>query len=250
MSGEVPRCVSVVVPALADAAALTSHLPLLAAQEGVAELIVADGGGNEAALPMIEQCGARRVVCRPGRGGQLNSGAAAASGSELLFIHADCWLEPGALVEARAALAAPGVGAVVFRQRIDGDRRAYRWIEDVASWRARVRRCPYGDSGLLLRRADFVRIGGFPDLPLCEDLGMAPRLRALGTIVETQRPIHLSARRWERHGICKTTLLNLAIAWGFRLGVSPAKLYRAYYGRLPEQGPAAMASPAGEGTGA
>ncbi|MBM4016435.1 MAG: glycosyltransferase [Planctomycetes bacterium] len=239
-SGACPA-VSVVIPALADAAALAANVPRLALLAGVREIVVADAGGNEAARTELAQAGARVIACRAGRGAQLNAGAAAATGEFLLFLHADCWLEDGAIDAAHAALASPGVGAVVFRQRIDGTRSAYRWIERAASRRALRRRCPYGDSGLFLRRRDFERIGGYPDLPLCEDLALAPRLRTLGTVAEAAAVIHLSARRWERHGIVKTTILNFAIGWGFRFGVAPAKLYRAYYGRAPGEGVPAAA---------
>ncbi len=232
---------SVVIPALDDAAALCANLPRWAALPGADELIVADGGGNEAAHAAAAAVGARLVRCRPGRGPQLNAGAAAAAGDRLLFLHADCWLDEGALREAGAALDDPGVGAVIFRQQIEGERAAYRWIERHASWRARVRRCPYGDSGLYLRRRDFERAGGYPDLPLCEDLALAPRLAALGRIVETTSRIHLSARRWEQHGIVWTSVLNWLIAGAFRIGVAPAKLYRIYYGRAPAKGPGASA---------
>ncbi len=233
--------VSVVIPALADAAALAENLPRVAALAGVGEIVVADAGGNEAAATVLTQVGARVVACRAGRGSQLNAGAAVATGEFLLFLHADCWLEAGAIDAAQAALAPPDIGAVVFRQRIDGERRAYRWIERAASRRAVHARCPYGDSGLFLRRRDFETIGGYPDLPLCEDLALAPRLRALGAVAEAAAVIHLSARRWERHGIVRTTLLNFAIGWGFRFGVAPAKLYRAYYGRAPGEGAPAAA---------
>ncbi|MSR47974.1 MAG: glycosyltransferase [Planctomycetes bacterium] len=223
--------VSVVIPALADGAALRSNVPRVAALDRVGEIVVADAGGNESAAATLAACGARVVRCAPGRGPQLNTGAAAAGLDHLLFLHADCWLEDGAIEEALLLLAEPGVGAIVFRQQIVGDRRAYRWIEAAATRRAVQHGCPYGDSGLLLRRRDFVAIGGYPPLPLCEDLGLAKRLRRLGRIVATGRRIHVSARRWERHGVIRTTLLNVAIAWAFRMGVPAAILYRAYYGR-------------------
>jgi rSAM/selenodomain-associated transferase 2 len=236
--------VSVIVPALADGAALAENLPRIAALDRVSEILIADAGGNEAAERVVAELGARTIRCRPGRGAQLNAGAASAGGERLLFLHADCWLEPGAIAAAEAALSVAGVGAVVFRQRIDGERRAYRWIERAASRRAIRAACPYGDSGLYLRRRDFERIGGYPDLPLCEDLAMAPRLRALGTLSEAAAVIHVSARRWERYGVVRTTLRNFAVAWGFRFGVSPAKLYRAYYGRTPGEAVSAAAGAA------
>jgi rSAM/selenodomain-associated transferase 2 len=240
---------SLVIPALDDDVALRQNLPRLAALEGDKELIVADGGGNDEARPVADSLGARWVQCDVGRGPQMNAAAAQARGDELLFVHADAWLDGGALVEARRALAREGVAVATFRQRIEGERRAYRWIERAASWRARVLRCPYGDSGLFLRRADFERIGGFPDLPICEDLGIARRLRRLGRLVVVAARVHVSPRRWERHGVVKATLLNWGVAGAFLSGVAPERLYRMYYGRALGNGAREIVGPNTRETG-
>jgi rSAM/selenodomain-associated transferase 2 len=238
---------SIVVPAWCDGAALQENLPRLAALEGDKEIVVVDGGGNEAGLAAAERVGARVVAGRDGRGPQLNAGAQAARGERLLFLHADCWLDDGALLDVERTLAQPGVGAGVFCQRIDRRGVAYRTIELAAAWRARLLRCPYGDSGLFLARAAFERIGGFPDLPLCEDLAMGRRLRRLGRVAVARRCVHLSARRWERHGLVRTTLLNWWIAGAFLLGASPDKLYRLYYGRAVPRRTAPRAAAVGDG---
>jgi GT2 family glycosyltransferase len=96
---------------------------------------------------------------------------------------------------------------------------------------------------LFLRRSDFERVGGFPDVPLCEDLAMARRLRRLGRVVVADCRVHLSARRWERHGVVKTTLLNWRVAGAFLIGVTPEKLYRIYYGHALPHGKADEAGP-------
>lgn len=222
---------SVVIPAFEDGAALLANLPRVAALAGDKELIVADAGGNEAALARACGLGVRVVACAPSRGGQMRAGAAVATGERLLFLHADCWLDEGALASAEVELSRPGIIAVVFTQRIEGERRAYRWIEAKATRRALRSSRPYGDSGLYLRRADLERIGGYPALPLCEDLAVGRDLAKLGRFAVSSALIHLSARRWERLGVIRTTLMNSAVALAFLLGVAPAKLYRWYYGR-------------------
>ena len=232
---------SVVIPVLEDGVELRRLLPRLLALRGEKELIVAgaerqcddDRDGHDFARSL----GATVVHGPAGRGPQMNAGARRARGERLLFLHADCRLDEDALMEGEELLADPAIGAVVFRQRIEGGRLAYRLIERAASFRASILGVPYGDSGLLLRRDDFERAGGFPEIPLCEDLGFARRLRPLGRVAVARSRIHLSPRRWEEHGVIRTTLLNWWIAASFLAGASPRRLYRLYYGRsVPDGG--------------
>lgn len=234
---------SVVIPVLFDGAELRRQLPRLLSLRGEKEWIVAgaesEADGDRNGFEFARSFGATFVRAPAGRGPQLNAGARRARGERLLFLHADCWLDDGALAEGQELLADPRNGAVVFRQRIEGERLAYRLIERAASFRAATLRTPYGDSGLLLRRVDFERVGGFPEIPLCEDLGIARRLRPLGRIAVARSRIHLSPRRWEEHGVMRTTLLNWWIAASFLAGVAPQRLYHLYYGRdVPDRGPA------------
>lgn len=231
---------SVVIPVLFDGDELRRQLPRLLALRGEKEILVAGAGREEGSdrdgFDFARKLGVTVVRAPAGRGPQQNAGARCARGERLLFLHADCWLDEGALEEGEQLLEDPRRGAVVFRQRIEGGRPAYRLIERAASWRASFLRAPYGDSGLLLRRVDFERVGGFPEIPLCEDLGFARRLRPLGRVAVARSRIHLSPRRWEEHGVIRTTLLNWWIAASFLSGVAPRRLYRLYYGRpVPDE---------------
>lgn len=226
--------ISIVIPVLEDAAELRRNLPRLVGLSGDMEIIVVDGGRDRDVAAAAREHGARCVPGPRGRGSQLNRGAMTACGSRLLFLHADCWLDPGALDEVERLLDDPTVAAGTFEQHLEGSRFTYRLIERAAALRTRYLRCPYGDSGLFLRRELFQRVGGFPDLPLCEDIGMARRLRRHGRFCISPRRIHVSARRFEQRGVVRTTLLNGWMALGFRLGIPPARLYRTYYGRALE----------------
>ena len=84
--------VSVVIPTLNVADRLGPCLGALgdALFDGVIrEVILADGGSQDAIARVAEETGAMLVVAPPGRGHQLVAGARAASAPWLLFLHAD-----------------------------------------------------------------------------------------------------------------------------------------------------------------
>ncbi len=229
--------ISLVIPVLQEGPELQCHLPRVMALPGIHEVLVVDGGSTDDSVDVARRLGAKVIHSPPGRGTQMNRGADEAAGDVLLFLHADSWLESGAVQEVERLLGEEGVAAGVFRQRIEGDGRLFRWIEQAASLRSRWLGLPYGDSGLFLRREMFDRAGGFPDIPLCEDLGIARRLRRIGKLVLAESRVHLSPRRWQEKGVTRTTVLNWFVAISFGLGVSPRRLYRTYYGEaLPETG--------------
>lgn len=222
--------ISVIIPARNEAAALPATLAALVGA-GADEVIVADGGSSDATVAIARQHGATVVTSPVGRGPQLNAGAAQASGDLLLFLHADTLLPPAFAAEVRRVLAEPAVSAGAFRLAIADSRPGYRLIELGANLRARLGQLPYGDQALFLRATDFRAMGGFADLPLCEDLEMVSRLRQRGKIRLTTSAVQTSARRWQRWGRLRTTWRNQLVLWGFLLGVAPDRLARWYLRR-------------------
>jgi hypothetical protein len=158
----------------------------------------------------------------------MNAGAAAATGSVLLFLHADCALEDGALAEAERCLAARGVVAGCFRMTVRADGWLYRSLDACATARVRLTGLAYGDQGLFLRRATFERLGGFPPLRLMEDLFFSRALRRRGRIVVAPRRVFVSARRWQKAGLVRQTLRNWALTALAAGGVHPDRLAALY----------------------
>ncbi len=219
--------VSVIIPVLNEAKILEQTLSRLATQVQGHELIIVDGGSTDETPLMAKKYG-QVIASERGRARQSNMGAAAATGEILLFLHSDVWLEAGAIEGVEAATAAGYVGGA-FTQRIEGEHFLYRLIERGANFRARHLKVFYGDGGIFLRRAYFYAIGGFPDIPIMEEIGFSKKLRQLGKTTLVDRVIHISPRRWEKRGIVRTTLLNWFITFLYFLGISPfrlAKLYR------------------------
>lgn len=218
--------ISVVVPTLNEAGVLARTLEGLPA--GFVDVVVADGGSTDATTAIAREHGARVTVARPGRGPQMNAGAAAAKGDVLLFLHADTALPPDAVARIGAALADPGVVAGAFLLGIDSPDPRLALIARAANLRTRLTRVPYGDQAPFVRRAAFDAAGGFPDVPIMEDVMLGRRLKRLGRIVVVPARVRTSARRWEREGVVRTTLRNAALITLYLLGVHPRRLARWY----------------------
>ena len=220
------RKISIIIPILNEAKVLEKTLSQLQSELGHHELIIVDGGSTDTSVCIAEKYG-KVITSARGRAKQLNAGASAATGDILLFLHADIWLEPGALVAVETALASGYIGGG-FRQKIDGQRFLYRMIEIAGDIRGKYLKVFYGDSGIFLSRADFEKIGGFPDVPILEEMEFSKGLRRLGKTTLVTPCIHISARRWETRGIVRTTLNNWLITLLYFLKFSPGQLAKLY----------------------
>ena len=168
------RKISVIIPILNEAKILEKTLSRLQPELESHELIVVDGGSTDTSVRIAEKYG-QVVVSEHGRAKQLNAGAAAATGDILIFLHADIWLESGALAAVVTALSS-GYVRGGFRQKIEGRNFLYRLIEIAGNIRGKYLKVFYGDSGIFLTRTDFEKIGGFPNLPILEGDGILKRL--------------------------------------------------------------------------
>ena len=227
------RRISIIIPTLNEAAYLGRTLEPLRDAAGV-ETIVVDAGSHDGTPQIAEARGCRVLTAPPGRAAQMNAGAAAATGSAVLFLHADTRLPQGFQQHIHATLARPGVVAGAFRLAIAGTmyswsaRGALRLIQWAANLRARWLQMPYGDQAIFLTAETFRALGGFPDLPIMEDFELLRRLRGRGRIAIVPFPVSTSARRWNALGPLRTTWINQMVVLGYYLGVPPERLARWY----------------------
>lgn len=223
-----PAEISIVIPTLNAEAELPGCLEAL--MEGlvdglIREVVITDGGSQDATQRIAESAGARLVQGAASRGGQLQRGCAAARGDWLLVLHADTQLEPG-------------WSAVVSQHLLHGQgRAAYFRLEFrargvmpflVAGWanlRSRLLGMPYGDQALLIRRSDYDVAGGYPDQILMEDVALVRRLQGL-----TELPIRAltSAARYQQQGWLRRGARNLWLLARYFTGANPEALARSY----------------------
>lgn len=216
---------AIVVPTLDEEEALRRHLP--AALAVADEVIVSDGGSQDRTPEVARELGARVVEGPPGRGGQLNRGAAAATADVLLFLHADTLLPPGAVEKIRAAVAGGAPGGA-FLVRFDVDRPMQRLGAWLINHRTRLVRLPLGDQAQFATRQTFDALGGYKDWPILEDLDFAARLRRLGGMALIEDPVTTGARRFVEQGAVRTVATNWLIWLLFLLGVPPRRLAGLY----------------------
>ena len=226
---------SVVIPALDEAPNLARLLPDLAHACPGAEVIVVDGGSRDATAAVVTGfAGVRLVEGTRGRARQMNAGAREARGDVLLFLHADTSLPAGAAAAIAQAVATPGVVGGRFDVRFDSRRRVLGVVAWFMNARSRASSICTGDQAIFVRHADFEAVGGYPDIPLMEDIELCRRLKSRGRLAALRDRVTTSARKWEREGPLRT----IGLMWVLRLlhfcGVAPARLHRWYYGPRKE----------------
>ena len=224
-----PVRLSVIVPALNEAAGMAAALQALAplAARG-AQLLVADGGSVDGTVALAQAGGAKVIHAPRGRALQMNAGASQANGDILLFLHADTRLPPDADQLIQQALAnGPQVWGR-FDVCIEGTPRMLRVIAAFMNWRSRWTGIATGDQALFMTRAAFDSAGGFPEQPLMEDIEMSARLLKRSRPACLRARVVTSGRRWEIHGVWRTVLLMWRLRLAYWLGAAPEQLAALY----------------------
>ena len=219
--------ISIVIPVINEAPRISQAIER-AWQAGADEVVVVDGGSDDRTAEIAGHCRCQLVRSPVGRAVQQNRGAEIATGDTLLFLHADNWLEPHAVQQIRQALADPHVHCGAFRQSIEARGCLYRLLQWGNGLRVRLRGLAYGDQGIFIRRQLFEEIGRFPDVPLMEDLILMQRLRRSTWPVLLDGPLHVDARRWQRHGVIPQTIRNWCLVTAYCLGISTQRLAHLY----------------------
>lgn len=219
---------SIIVPALNEANGIVDTLSALEPMRGRgAEIIVVDGGSEDRTADLARSYCDRLLLAPRGRAAQMNAGAAVAQGQILLFLHADTRLPVSADQLVRDGLSRNRVWGR-FDVRITGTHPLLPIVATLMNMRSRVTGIATGDQAIFVDRHAFAAAGGFPNIPLMEDIVLSRRLKRLGRPLCLSTAVVTSGRRWETHGVLRTIVLMWCLRLAFFLGAKPAQLARKY----------------------
>lgn len=223
---------SIIIPCLNEAACIVPALEALAPMRARGhEVIVVDGGSSDATVELARPLADRLVAAPRGRALQMNAGAGLASGDVFLFLHADTQLPPGADDAVCDALTRSGRHWGRFDVRIEGGEVLLALVSRLMSLRSRATGIATGDQALFVRREAFERIGGYPELPLMEDIALCKRLKIHSRPLCLAEVVVTSGRRWRERGVLRTIALMWWLRLQFFFGAAPSRLARSYHGR-------------------
>jgi len=203
-------------------------LQQLALLQEQVEVIVVDGGSCDDSLQIAEPLVNRVVAAPTGRALQMNAGTALASGSILWFLHADTVLPDQGVALVREALAGRVQGWGRFDVALRPSSRLLALVEMMMNLRSRITGIATGDQGVFVSRSLFEQVGGFPEIPLMEDVALSRLLKFHAKPIALRQQLVTSSRRWQQRGTLRTILLMWWLRLCYFIGVSPATLASWY----------------------
>ena len=217
--------ISVIIPTLNESAVLANTIGKIR-QCSPYEILVGDGGSADDTPDIARQSGARVIHSKTGRASQMNAAANEAVGDLLLFLHADTFLDPAGYRKMSKVMSHGNLVGGAFSFQLDSDKIFLRVISRLATWRSRYFNLVYGDQAIFVRKDIFRETGGYPPLPICEDLDFFRILKKRGKVVILDEKAYTSPRRWLSEGAVFTTFCNIVIAALFLFGFPPKTLAR------------------------
>ncbi len=220
---------SIIIPTLNEASGMVDALLALQNLRTVHEIIVVDGGSSDDTLHLAHALADQVISAGRGRALQMNAGAARADGEIFVFLHADTHLPDHAAQLIIEGLARTSRGWGRFDVRLSGTHPLLRVVEWLMNRRSRVSGIATGDQAIFMRRDWFDAAGGFPAIPIMEDIALSRALKRRGPPLCLSERVVTSSRRWEQHGIVRTILLMWWLRLAYACGADPQRLARQYY---------------------
>lgn len=222
---------TLVVPVYCEAARLAACLkPLQSLREQGWEVVVVDAGSADGSAEVARPWVDAVLQSAKGRAAQMNLGWRQSAGDPVVFLHADTCL-PESFASDMVQFTRSGAQWGRFDVQLSGRHPAFAVIGWFINHRSRLTGIATGDQTLFFRRDCLLRLNGFADLPLMEDVELTRRARRLSAPYCVRSRVTTSSRKWSEQGIIRTVLLMWWLRFAYWVGVSPERLHRWYYAR-------------------
>jgi rSAM/selenodomain-associated transferase 2 len=219
--------ISIIIPVFNEAPLIRLFLRRLRERARGAEIIVVDGGSTDGTGRLADGLCDHLVKSERSRAVQMNSGANAAHRDLLWFVHVDSEVPWGCLDEIARIMNRPNVVGGYFRIRLPRSL-VYRLTDSFAHYAGIFLRMRCSDHGIFCQRSVFLEIGGFPEVPIMEDIEFFRRLHRRGRVRCTKQRLVVSPRRYEAVGRTRLTLVHGLIIMLYIFGVPLSKLASIY----------------------
>jgi rSAM/selenodomain-associated transferase 2 len=228
VTDEATDTITVIIPTLNEEHYIVQTISSLRQAGFKGKIIVVDGGSTDSTIELCSGLSAVQLIKSPkkGRGFQMNIGAQEANENYLLFLHGDSIFPPEGITYLLNLIRHGKTQVGSFSLAFDNNRNIYRLLSRFS--RINHPLATYGDQGLFIKRSIYQRLGGFADIPLLEDVDIIRRIRKKYRMQKFPMAVVTSARRFERNGPLRQTIINIAIVLAYYLGCSPAFLHRFY----------------------
>ena len=223
-----PAPISIIIPTLNSESDLYETLGSLF--EGIEnnlirELIISDGGSTDKTKLIADEVGAIVVEASCGRGLQISKGVDKSRGDWILILHADTSLSLGWSVNLLQKI--DRNFAHHFKLKFKSKSLFARIFEYWVQIRSKFLGLPYGDQGLLIHRDLLNTLGGFPKIPLMEDIALARKLKSKTKLLDILA--YTSAEKYHKNGWFRQSVLNFFLLIQYLLGKDPNQLFKVYY---------------------
>lgn len=223
--------ISVIIPVFKEEDRINAAIDSLVKMKGdhPVEIIVVDGAPDGSTIQCIKEPTVITMTAGKGRAVQMNKGAAKAAGDILLFLHADTTLPEKGFDKIKAVMETGKYAAGAFNYDIDSRNLFLRFIYYTSYLRSKISRITYGDQGIFIGKDYFEKIGGYPEIPIMEEVELMKKIKKnKDKIFILKDGVKTSARRYEEEGIIYGWLRNHRLRILYFFGVSPQRLVKYY----------------------
>lgn len=220
---------SIIIPVLNEAECLPVQLAALQVWRRAGhEIIVVDGGSEDASTDIARPLVSQLIVSPRGRAVQINKGVAVASNDWLVFLHVDTSFPETAIHSLQSIFHEENIKWGYFNVRLSGNNYLLKMVSSLMNVRTRLTGIATGDQAMFMRKAAFEAVGGFPEIALMEDISLSSKLKKISSPYCIKEFVTTSSRRWQKHGIAKTILIMWSLRLRYFFGASPVVLAERY----------------------